>query len=92
MEGPVTNAIIGRKSELVRMDASLASVPDGTRVVIIEGEPGMGKTTLWLAGLEVAKDRGWRVLSARPSAAEATFAYAGIGDLLMTIDDDSVME
>ena len=42
----------------------------------------MGKTTLWLAGLEGAADRAGQVLSARPSEAEATFAYAGIGDLL----------
>ena len=50
----------------------------------------MGKTTLWLAGLEEAADRSWRILSSRPSDAEATFAYAGIGDLLERVDEDAV--
>ncbi len=78
---------VGRGPELARIDAFLARVPDGARVLVIEGAPGMGKTTLWLAGLDAAADRAGRVLSARPSEAEATFAYAGIGDLLEGVDD-----
>jgi predicted ATPase len=42
----------------------------------------MGKTTLWLAGLEHAAERRIRVLAARPTDAEATFAYAALIDLL----------
>ena len=57
-------------------------VPTGASVLVIEGPPGMGKTTLWLAGLEDADHRAWRILSARPTEAEATFAYAGLTDLL----------
>jgi len=50
----------------------------------------MGKTTLWLAGLDEATDRAWRVFSARPSDSEATFAYAGIGDLLEGVDEEAL--
>jgi DNA-binding CsgD family transcriptional regulator len=75
-------AVIGRHSELARIDAFLAQVPAGAQVMVIEGESGMGMTTLLLAAIERATERAWRVLSARPSDAEATFAYAGIGDLL----------
>jgi DNA-binding CsgD family transcriptional regulator len=84
------NRAIGRKADLARIDTFLTHVPGGARVLVIVGEPGMGKTTLWLAGVEAAVERGWQVLSARPSAAEATFAYAGIGDLLAGIDDASL--
>ena len=83
-------AIVGRQPELARIDAFLARVPSGARVLVIEGDPGMGKTTLWLAGLDEATDRAWRVLSARPSDAEATFAYAGIGDLLEGVDEEAL--
>jgi DNA-binding CsgD family transcriptional regulator len=82
--------VIGRQAELARIDAFLAGVPAGARALVIEGEPGMGKTTLWLAGVENAAERAWRVLSARPSDAEATFAFAGLGDLLEAADDDAL--
>ena len=50
--------------------------------MLIEGEPGIGKTTLWLAAQELARDRGFRVLSARAAAAESVLAYTALADLL----------
>jgi len=85
----VTQLVISRRPELARIDAFLDGASHGARVLLIEGEPGMGKTTLWLAGLQGAMDRSWQVLSARPSETEATFAYAGVGDLLRMVDDDA---
>jgi len=82
-------AITGRHSELAKIDAFLAQVPAGAQVMVIEGESGMGMTTLLLAAIERATERAWRVLSARPSDAEATFAYAGIGDLLAEAGEDA---
>jgi len=81
---------VGRQPELARIDVFLAAVHDSARVLLIEGEAGMGKTTLWLAGLEKAAGRGWRVLAARPSDAEATFAYAGLGDLLDAAGEEAL--
>ena len=49
---------------------------------MLEGTPGIGKTTLWLAGLELARARGFRVLSARPAAAERELSFSALGDLL----------
>ena len=43
----------------------LASATSEPSALLIEGEPGIGKTTLWLAALEQARDKGFRVLSAR---------------------------
>ena len=50
--------------------------------MLIEGEPGIGKTTLWLAAVELARDKGFRVLSARAAAAESVLAYTALADLL----------
>ena len=50
--------------------------------LVLEGEAGIGKSTLWLAGVEAARERGLRVLSARPAEVELGVGYAGLGDLL----------
>ena len=60
----------------------LASATSEPSALLIEGEPGIGKTTLWLAALELALDRGFRVLSARAAEAESVLAYAALADLL----------
>src|SRR5262249_9185288 len=51
--------------------------------------PGIGKTTIWEAGVRSASARGLRVLAARPTEAETSLAYAGLTDLLADIDDDA---
>ena len=48
---------------------------------MLQGEPGIGKSTLWLAGVEEAWRRDLRVLSSRPAEAERGLAHAGLGDL-----------
>jgi AAA ATPase-like protein len=42
---------------------------------------GIGKTTLWHAGVSIARTRGLRVLSCRAAASEARLSYAALGDL-----------
>jgi DNA-binding NarL/FixJ family response regulator len=54
--------------------------------LVVEGEPGIGKTTLWLAAVEQARDRGFQVLSARPAAAESVLAYGSLADLLGEVE------
>ena len=51
------------------------------------GEAGIGKTSLWLAGVEAAAARGYRILSSRPSEAETRFSFAGLTDLLGGADE-----
>lgn len=50
--------------------------------MVAEGEPGIGKTTLCLSAIELAQERGFLVLSARPAEAESVLAYASLADLL----------
>ena len=54
--------------------------------LIVGGEAGIGKTTLWLGALEQARERGFRVLSAGIGQAESVLAYAAIADLLRDVD------
>ena len=43
--------------------------------LVVEGEAGIGKTALWTTLVQQSRDRGFRVLSARPAEAESTLAY-----------------
>jgi Cdc6-like AAA superfamily ATPase len=67
----VTSGVIGRDEELAAVRAFVTSVSDGPAGLVIEGEAGIGKTTLWRPGVDAARERSYRVLTATPTAAEA---------------------
>jgi len=73
--------IVGREEELASLRAFFEQAEGGPRALVLEGEPGIGKSTLWLAGVEGASRRDFRVLSSRPAEAERALAHAGLGDL-----------
>lgn len=56
------------------------------RALVLVGGAGVGKSTLWEAGVAAAKRHGVRVLVARPSGAEAGLSFAGLIDLYEGID------
>jgi hypothetical protein len=80
MEQP-GHGIVGRESELARVQAFIGSVPAGPSALLLEGAAGIGKTTLWHAGVSLARARGHRVLSCRAAESEARLSYAALGDL-----------
>src|SRR5206468_2946392 len=73
--------VIGRDAELAAIDELLHGIDDGFAALVLEGEPGIGKTALWLEGVGAARDLGHRVLAARPAESEANFSFAALGDL-----------
>jgi predicted ATP-dependent serine protease len=66
--------IVGREEELGSLYAFIGEAGGRLAALVLEGEAGIGKSTLWLAGLEHARTRGLRVLSSRPSEAERSLA------------------
>ena len=74
--------IVGREAEVAALQAFFAEAAEGARAFVLEGDAGIGKSTLWLAGVDAARERGLRVLSARPAEVERGLAYAALGDLL----------
>ena len=44
--------------------------------LVVDGEAGIGKTTLWLAAIGRARERGFTVLSAQAGQTESMLAYA----------------
>jgi predicted ATPase len=53
--------------------------------LVIQGEAGAGKSTLWRAGIEAAAAAGHRVLRSEPSASETDLAFAALSDLLAEV-------
>jgi len=86
----VTDDVIGRESELSAVDRFLASAPGGLSVLLLHGEAGMGKTTLWRAAVEKASDMGFRILSSTPARSESGLALGGFGDLFSGVEPESL--
>ena len=66
--------VVSRDAELASLHAFIGDVERGPAALVLEGEAGIGKSTLWLAGIEAARARGFCVLSSRPAEAERDLA------------------
>ncbi len=84
-------SIVGRDEELASVVASLDS---GMRpsALLLEGEAGIGKTTLWEEAVAAARRSGFRVLACRPGGTETQLSYAALGDLLEEALDEVLPE
>ena len=71
----------GRAAELRAVEDFLAPDPAG-RALVLCGEPGIGKSTVWEAGVALARSRGFAAWCARAAEAEARLSFAGLADLL----------
>ncbi len=80
--------LIGRRRELEL--AQRVALPGGPGCVLIVGDAGIGKTSVWLAALEHVREQGLSVRVARAAEAESAFAFAVLGDLLADVDEDKL--
>ena len=86
----MTGQILGRADELRQVFAFLADDTPGARAVVLLGEAGIGKTTIWRAGVRHAEELGLRALVAQPAESEAGLPYAALADLFATVTDDAL--
>src|SRR3954447_8663276 len=82
MEEWPRSGIVGREQELATLASFVEELAEVPCCLVLGGEAGVGKTTLWRATVDAARDRGVRVLEARPVQAEARLAFTAVGDLL----------
>jgi DNA-binding CsgD family transcriptional regulator len=78
----LTGEVVGREVELAASERLLERAAEGPAALVVEGAAGIGKTTVWRAGVAAAAGRGFAVLVCRPAEAEARLSYSGLGDLL----------
>ena len=74
--------MLGREAELDLARHWVGRLADGPAALVISGEAGIGKSTIWDAARTAAAAGGAQVLVGRPAAAELSLGYAGLGDLI----------
>ncbi len=82
-------AVVGREADL---DAIEEWLREPSPVLLIEGEAGIGKTTLWLSGREAASARGYQMLACTAVQAEAQLSFTAIRDLVDSVYDEFVAD
>jgi DNA-binding CsgD family transcriptional regulator/predicted negative regulator of RcsB-dependent stress response len=83
---------IGRDRERAAITRLLD--PQGAEgcVVLLEGEAGIGKTTLWNAGVDAARAAGFTTLTAVAAASETQLSFTALRDLLDGVFDTIAAE
>ncbi len=80
-------AAVGRDAELAQVDLFLAELTAASCALALEGEAGIGKTTVWQEAFDRARGAGMRVLACRPAAAEAKLSFSGLSDMLAAVPE-----
>ena len=75
------DAIFGRDEELAAITRFFED-ERAAHALVLEGDAGIGKTTLWREAVRLAESRSL-VLSSRASEAETTMSFTVLGDLLV---------
>ncbi|MGF0115895.1 AAA family ATPase [Promicromonospora sp. Marseille-Q5078] len=83
-----THPVVGRSEAFAAVDDLLGAAEEGPAALALTGPPGIGKTTVWLAALDRARERGLLVLSGRPTPGEVQLEYSGLGELLAPLADE----
>jgi DNA-binding CsgD family transcriptional regulator/tetratricopeptide (TPR) repeat protein len=81
-EVAMVRAVVGRDTELDRLNQLIEAAPEGGDALVVIGDPGIGKSTLLHAVVDRARAEGFFVLTTTGVESEAELAYAGLHELL----------
>jgi predicted ATPase len=79
-------SLVGRETELFLLRELMAPPPE-SRVMLLLGDPGVGKTVLLAEAAREARSAGMRVLAATGRESEQDLAFAGLHQLLRPVLD-----
>jgi DNA-binding CsgD family transcriptional regulator len=82
------DAVVGRDQELAMVAGALERARSGAVALRVEGEAGVGKTTILNALLDRAREAGMRVLRAVAGELERDLPHVVLGDLLEPVADE----
>jgi DNA-binding CsgD family transcriptional regulator len=80
--------VVGRERELARIEDLLGTGLRQYSALLLSGEAGIGKTTVWQEAIRLGEEAGFLVLRCRPGQTEAKLGLAALSDLLSPVDDD----
>jgi hypothetical protein len=81
--------VVGRESERGRVTAFVEALPRGARGLLIRGDPGIGKTTLWRLSVQECEAAGFTVLTTRAAEEEMPLGMTGLVDLFERVGVDA---
>lgn len=87
--GALVGAVIGRTDALEDTAGFVDGLADGPSALLVEGEAGIGKTTVWRAAAAAAAARGNRVISSTAAEGEADLPFVGLRDLMEQLPEDA---
>ena len=82
--------ILERQVELDAAARLLDATAAGACALLVEGEPGIGKTTLIDSAAAMAHERGFTVLRCRPSQSEVRLSHAALVELFDNVTCASI--
>jgi DNA-binding CsgD family transcriptional regulator len=83
--GAAQPAMVGREQEADALAKFVAGQGE-SRAIVLSGDAGMGKTTLWQEALRAARREGVRVLATRASEVELQLPFMALADLLEDVE------
>ena len=81
--------MVGREQELATVERLLDCGVEQYSALLLSGEAGIGKTTVWQEAVRLGEEAGFRVLRCRPGQAEAKLGFAALSDLLSSVAEDA---
>jgi DNA-binding CsgD family transcriptional regulator/RecA/RadA recombinase len=88
-DGRVSSTLIGREQELAALTDALGAAGEGGRIVVVEGEAGVGKTVLLATLTAAARAAGTTVLRARGGELERGEGFGIARRLLERVVSDA---
>jgi DNA-binding CsgD family transcriptional regulator len=88
----VPEEVVGRGDELAATERLIERAATGLAALVLTGAAGIGKTTIWEAGVAAARAASFTVLRTRPARSETVLTLGGLTDLLGPIADRVVGE
>jgi DNA-binding CsgD family transcriptional regulator len=80
--------LLGRKAEVAQIAAFLDVDPPAA--LVLEGDAGIGKTSVWEEGVRMASAPGCHVLTVRAAGSEVQLSFAGLADLLEGVIEEAL--
>ena len=81
--------MVGREHELAAVERLLDCGLEQYSALLLSGEAGIGKTTVWQEAVRLGDAAGYRVLRCRPGQAEAKLGFAALADILSSVGEDA---
>lgn len=86
---PAEVPLVGRGPEVDRIEELVRSIEFGARFVVIRGEAGIGKSSLWRLAVQRHRQAGHRTLVTRTTEEELHGPVVGLVDLFENVESEA---